>query len=108
MDSTNFKYLNSINSPADLRKIKIEKLPEVCAETESVNRVVKHRKNPGHLGASLGAVEMAWQFIMFLTHQLINLYGMWVIRLMHIRFLPVAAIHLKQTEHIMASVVSHE
>lgn len=58
MDSTNFKYLNSINSPADLRKIKIEKLPEVCAEVRALI-ISETSKNPGHLGASLGAVEMA-------------------------------------------------
>lgn len=58
MNSTDFRYLNKINSPVDLRKLNEEDLPEVCAEIRSL--IIKETsKNPGHLGASLGAVEMA-------------------------------------------------
>lgn len=58
MNSTDFRYLNKINSPVDLRKLNEEVLPDVCAEIRSL--IIKETsKNPGHLGASLGAVEMA-------------------------------------------------
>lgn len=59
MDNTVYKYnlLNTIDSPADLRKLPVEQLPEVCSE-------IRHRiievlaKHPGHLASSLGAVEI--------------------------------------------------
>lgn len=52
------KYLDQINSPADLRKLTLTELPEYCAELrEFIIREVS--ANPGHLGASLGAVELA-------------------------------------------------
>lgn len=52
-----YRWINNINSPADLKKIALEKLPEVAAEyrhflIESVS------KTGGHLGASLGALEL--------------------------------------------------
>jgi len=53
-----YKYLNDINSPADLKKLPVEALPEVCAELRDfIIRELSH--NPGHLGSSLGAVEIA-------------------------------------------------
>lgn len=52
------KYLDQINSPADLRKLTVNELPAYCAELrEFIIREVS--ANPGHLGASLGAVELA-------------------------------------------------
>jgi 1-deoxy-D-xylulose-5-phosphate synthase len=49
--------LERIDSPEDLKKLEIHQLPQLCEElrqfiTESCSR------NPGHLGASLGAVEL--------------------------------------------------
>ena len=49
--------LETINTPDDLKKLRPEKLPALCEElrkyiTESCS------KNPGHLGASLGTVEL--------------------------------------------------
>lgn len=52
-----FKYLNNINSPADLKVIPKEELSVVCEELRQfiIDEVSKH---PGHLGSSLGVVEL--------------------------------------------------
>ena len=51
------KYLERINSPQDLKKIPVAELPAVCDELRDfVIDIVS--SNPGHLGASLGVVEM--------------------------------------------------
>ncbi|MBQ0077915.1 MAG: 1-deoxy-D-xylulose-5-phosphate synthase [Bacteroidales bacterium] len=51
------KLLDSINSPADLRDLPLESLPQLCAEIrELMVEVCAH--NPGHLASSLGAVEL--------------------------------------------------
>lgn len=51
-------YLYRINSPADLRRLKISELPQYCAELREfiIDQV---SENPGHLGSSLGALELA-------------------------------------------------
>lgn len=50
--------LQQINSPEDLRKLKEEDLPQLCSEIRQyIIEVIS--SNPGHLGASLGAVELA-------------------------------------------------
>ena len=52
-----YKYLNSINTPADLKKLPKEALPQVCAELR--NFIIEElSKNPGHLASSLGTVEL--------------------------------------------------
>ncbi len=49
--------LSKINSPADLRKLREEDLPKVCDELRQfIIDVIS--ANPGHLGASLGVVEL--------------------------------------------------
>jgi 1-deoxy-D-xylulose-5-phosphate synthase len=49
--------LSKINTPEDLRKLPIEELPQVCKEIRQfILEVIS--KNPGHLGASLGVVEL--------------------------------------------------
>ena len=50
--------LRNINSPADLRKLDIDSLPRLCGEIREY-MVECCSKNPGHLGSSLGAVELA-------------------------------------------------
>ena len=50
--------LGNINSPADLRKLNIEELARLCGEIREY-MVECCSKNPGHLGSSLGAVELA-------------------------------------------------
>ena len=52
-----YSYINKIDSPADLKKVPIEELPAVCAELRDYIIEVLS-KNPGHLGSSLGAVEL--------------------------------------------------
>jgi len=52
------KILSLIDSPVDLRKLKEEDLPQLCEEIRQyIIDVVS--ANPGHLGASLGVVELA-------------------------------------------------
>lgn len=50
--------LSPINLPADLKKLDIEQLPALCQEIRQFIIEVMS-VNPGHLGASLGAVELA-------------------------------------------------
>ncbi|NLA23523.1 MAG: 1-deoxy-D-xylulose-5-phosphate synthase, partial [Bacteroidales bacterium] len=49
--------LDKINYPSDLRKLDITELPQVCDELRDFI-IEAVACNPGHLGASLGAVEM--------------------------------------------------
>ena len=49
--------LDSINSPKDLKKIPLEKLPEVCAAVRQTI-IDDCAMNPGHVGSSLGVVEL--------------------------------------------------
>nr|NQU94343.1 1-deoxy-D-xylulose-5-phosphate synthase [Bacteroidota bacterium] len=49
--------LNRINSPEDLKKLREIQLPQLCQELRDfIIDAVSH--NPGHLGASLGVVEL--------------------------------------------------
>ncbi|MHC1708418.1 MAG: 1-deoxy-D-xylulose-5-phosphate synthase [Bacteroidales bacterium] len=58
MSPTAGKLLAGINDPKDLKKLSIEDLPQICAEVRRfIIDVIS--SNPGHLGASLGTVEMA-------------------------------------------------
>jgi len=52
------RLLSGINLPSDLRKLKLDELPELCDEIRQFIIEVM-AVNPGHLGASLGAVELA-------------------------------------------------
>lgn len=57
---TDFKdknILHQINTPSDLRKLDVTKLEQVCAELRQYIIDVLS-ENPGHLGASLGTVEL--------------------------------------------------
>lgn len=51
------KYLDQINSPEDLRKLSQEHFPQLCVEIREF-LVSACSENPGHLGASLGTVEL--------------------------------------------------
>ena len=51
------KLLDSVNSPADIKGLSIEQLRQLCAEIREY-MVDCCSRNPGHLGASLGAVEL--------------------------------------------------
>lgn len=52
-----FKYLQHINSPADLRRLSVDELPVVCDELrrDIINELAD---NPGHFASSLGLVEI--------------------------------------------------
>ena len=53
----NQNHLYSIYSPADLKKLSVSELPELCQELRDF--IVKSlSENPGHLAASLGTVEL--------------------------------------------------
>ena len=57
MLSDKYILLNQIDSPDDLKRLPPEKLPELCREIRQyIIEVVS--KHPGHLGASLGVVEL--------------------------------------------------
>ena len=55
--SSDTHILNQIDYPADLRKLPVESLPEVCSELRQYIIDVLS-ENTGHLGASLGTVEL--------------------------------------------------
>ena len=52
-----FKYLNHIDSPKDLRVLGVDELPAVCSELRQdiINELAD---NPGHFASSLGVVEL--------------------------------------------------
>ena len=52
-----YKYLNEINSPADLRKLKVDQLPDLCYDIRQF--IISHlAENPGHFASSMGAVDL--------------------------------------------------
>lgn len=52
-----FKYLQHINSPADLRRLSVNELPAVCEELR--RDIIKELSdNPGHFASSLGTIEI--------------------------------------------------
>ncbi len=53
-----YKYLHHIDSPADLRRLSIDELPQYCNEVRQFI-IEQCATNPGHLASSLGAVEIA-------------------------------------------------
>ena len=57
MEKTEFTLLNKIDTPEDLRKLKVEDLPQVCAELRR-DIIEEVAVNPGHLASSLGVVEI--------------------------------------------------
>lgn len=52
-----YPLLNKINSPADLRKLSIEQLPDVCKEIRQFI-IANLSHNPGHFASSMGAVDL--------------------------------------------------
>ena len=61
MNPDNTELLKQINTPADLRKLQVSELPQVCDEIRHfIINTLAH--NPGHFGSSMGAVELtvAW------------------------------------------------
>lgn len=58
MTKVEYKYLPEIDSPTDLRKLSIAELNALCREIRQF-MVEELSVNPGHIGSSLGAVELA-------------------------------------------------
>jgi 1-deoxy-D-xylulose-5-phosphate synthase len=55
--ATEFPLLARIETPADLRRLPVEQLPQVCHELRQF--IIDHvSRSGGHLGASLGTVEL--------------------------------------------------
>ena len=52
-----YKYLNTIHYPKDLKALPLEVLPVVCDEVRDFI-IQQLSQNPGHLGSSLGTVEL--------------------------------------------------
>ena len=59
-----YELLDRIDSPADLKSLDIEQLRQLCSEIRQY-MVECCATNPGHLGASLGAVELivGWHYV---------------------------------------------
>jgi len=52
-----YKFLDKVDSPADIKKFSMEELRALCAEIRHY-MIECCAVNPGHLGSSLGAVEL--------------------------------------------------
>ena len=52
-----YTYLNNIYYPSDLKALPLEALPKVCEEVRDFI-IQQLSQNPGHLGSSLGTVEL--------------------------------------------------
>lgn len=57
MEKTEFTLLNKIQTPDDLRKLKVDELPQVCDELRR-DIIEEVAVNPGHLASSLGVAEI--------------------------------------------------
>lgn len=57
MTRTDLPLLSAIDSPADLRKLSVDQLPQVCAEIRRL-LISELAVNPGHFASSMGAVEL--------------------------------------------------
>lgn len=51
------KLLDRIEYPSDIRKLDVSELPQLCKELRDFI-IMETAENPGHLGASLGTVEL--------------------------------------------------
>jgi 1-deoxy-D-xylulose-5-phosphate synthase len=57
MEKRTYQYINNIDSPIDLKAVNKKDLPAVCNELRQFI-IDEVSKNPGHLGSSLGVVEL--------------------------------------------------
>ena len=57
MEENTYKILPDVNSPADIKGLSVEELKTLCAEIRQY-MIECCSVNPGHLGSSLGAVEL--------------------------------------------------
>ncbi len=57
MKTTTTKLLNTIQTPADLKHLTLEQLPQLCDELRAFI-IDELSQNPGHLGSGLGVIEL--------------------------------------------------
>ena len=57
LDREAFPLLSAVKSPADLRKLPVEQLPQLCEEIRRF-LIESLSTNPGHFASSMGAVEL--------------------------------------------------
>ena len=57
MENTSYTLLDEVNSPADIKNFNMEQLKQLCEEIRAY-MIECCAVNPGHLGPSLGAVEL--------------------------------------------------
>ena len=57
MEENTYKILETVNTPADIKGLSIEELKVLCSEIRQY-MIECCAVNPGHLGSSLGAVEL--------------------------------------------------
>ena len=57
MEKNKYPLLESINYPADLRRLPENQLPQLCDELRGFI-IDSLANNPGHFASSLGAVEL--------------------------------------------------
>ncbi len=57
VQNSKYKYLNTLDSPKELRKLPVEALSEVCSEVRDF-MIDTITKTGGHFGAGLGVVEL--------------------------------------------------
>ena len=56
-NTTTYRILEKVNSPADIKGMSLDELKELCEEIRQY-MIECCSVNPGHLGSSLGAVEL--------------------------------------------------
>ena len=56
-DNKEYPLLSAIDYPDDLRRLKLEQLPQLCEELRAF-MIDCLSKNPGHFASSLGVVEL--------------------------------------------------
>ena len=57
MEENKGRILEKIDNPDDLKRLKLNELPQVCSELREFI-IDQLSVNPGHFGASLGVVEL--------------------------------------------------
>ena len=56
-DTSIYPLLDTVHFPEDIRRLPIEELPQLCEELRRFI-ITQSANNPGHLGASLGTIEL--------------------------------------------------
>ena len=56
-DTSIYPLLDTVHFPEDIRRLSIDKLPQLCEELRRFI-ITQSANNPGHLGASLGTIEL--------------------------------------------------